>query len=199
MSSNTFQQEAQMLTILIAWFIMLGGAFFFRYSVFKRPLPVSQAVGVATLLFLVSIVFTFIQPGRQHAAMLLGAFLAYSVLRKRSSNAESIRDEVEVNEVASDGSTPLMMAAMLGKVGEIGKLLASGAVLNAVDQRGWSALMHAAFNNEVDAVQLLLKSGADQGLTNSDGLTALDIALASESLDAAEILTPRQISKASGP
>jgi hypothetical protein len=108
-----------MLTILISWTISLGGAFALRYAVLKKPLSLAHAVGVSTLLFASAALFTFAQPQRQHAGMLLAGFLAYFVLRRGSSDKETSQVAIDANETAEDGTTPLIMAAMLGKVKEM--------------------------------------------------------------------------------
>ncbi len=182
-----------MLTILISWTISLGGAFALRYLVLKKPLSMAQAIGVSILLFASAALFTLSQPQRQHAGMLLAAFIAYFVLRRGSSGKETYQETIDANEADGDGTTPLIMAAMLGKVREIRGLLAAGAVVNAVDERGWSPLMHAATKNEFEAIEVLLKAGADPSLTNSDGLTALDLAIKTKCLDAAEFLQQHRL------
>lgn len=103
-----------------------------------------------------------------------GIWTAYLSKSKRVRN--TYRYKTVVNETAPDGTTPLMVAAMLGKVNRIQELVASGADIDAPDERGWTPLMFAASRNESGAVQLLLKLGANTTHVNEDNKTVIDIA-----------------------
>ena len=114
----------------------------------------------------------------------VGAFIASVIaasiwtvyLSKSKRVRNTYRYKTEVNETAPDGTTPLMMAAMLGKVSKIHELVAAGANIDAADERGWTPLMFAVSRNESEAVKLLLQLGANIIHLNEDNKTALDIA-----------------------
>lgn len=114
----------------------------------------------------------------------IGAFIASVIaasiwtayLSKSKRVRNTYRYKTVVNETAPDGTTPLMVAAMLGKVSKINELVAAGADINATDERGWTPLMFAASRNESGTAQALLKLGANYAHVNEDGKTVIDIA-----------------------
>ncbi len=75
--------------------------------------------------------------------------------------AELIRADVDVNRAASDGLTPLMIAAGLGQPQMVDLLLTAGAQVLAVEARaGATALHKAALSGNPDVVGLILDHGA---------------------------------------
>lgn len=69
-----------------------------------------------------------------------------------------IKNGADVNSRNETGSTPLCVAAMLGKVGAAKQLLAYGAQVNLKDNSDWSPLEYAIIiDGGVPMVQLLLK------------------------------------------
>jgi len=116
----------------------------------------------------------------QFIGALIASVIAASIWTAYLSKSKRVRNtyryKTVVNETAPDGTTPLMMAAMLGKVTKLNELVAAGADINATDERGWTALMFAASGNESEAVQALLKLGANIAHVNKDNKTASDIA-----------------------
>lgn len=78
---------------------------------------------------------------------------------------------------ADDGSTPLMLAAVVpGRHQLIRWLLERGADPNARRKNGGTALMHAALNGDSPLADLLLRSGADVRLQLDRGETAMTLA-----------------------
>ena len=55
----------------------------------------------------------------------------------------------------------LGIAALLGDVGEVQRLLDAGAAVNGKDHHGWTPLMNASQRGHVAAMRLLLKRGAN--------------------------------------
>lgn len=114
----------------------------------------------------------------------IGAFIASVIatsiwtayLSKSKRVRNTYRYNTVVNETAPDGTTPLMVAAMLGKVNNIHELVTAGADIDATDERGWTPLMFAGSRNESGAVQALLKLGANIAHINKDNKTVIDIA-----------------------
>ena len=77
---------------------------------------------------------------------------------------------------ATDGWTPLHLAAFFGRAEAVDVLLAHGADVRATDAGGHTSLHHAAFRDDVGLVNALLAHGADATAKNGDGKTALAIA-----------------------
>lgn len=59
-----------------------------------------------------------------------------------------------------EGVTPLMRAAAEGDSGTAGRLIESGADVDAESRYGWTALMFAAREGATDVVEMLLQAGA---------------------------------------
>ena len=72
-----------------------------------------------------------------------------------------------------NGNTELMIAATLGDLEQVKRLLARGAMVNAKNNYGSTALMGAAAGGFTDIVALLLAHGALPNSKSSDGSTAL--------------------------
>ena len=96
-----------------------------------------------------------------------------------TGNAEEIRrhiahdsnlDEKEV----TGGATPLITAALFGRLEAVEALIEGEASLNLKDNNGSTALSTAAFLCHTEVVQVLLDNGADKNLRNNTGITALD-------------------------
>lgn len=66
---------------------------------------------------------------------------------------------ININEIGSDGFTPLMMAASNNKVDVVAYLLEKGADVNQISQ-GWTALIEAADEGAYESMKLLLEAGA---------------------------------------
>jgi uncharacterized protein len=69
------------------------------------------------------------------------------------------------------GSSPLISAAVFGKIEEATILLDAGADINFQNNDGSTALHTAAFFCRTDIVKLLLERGADKSITNKFGAT----------------------------
>jgi len=70
-----------------------------------------------------------------------------------------LKGGADVNAIAKDGRTPLMMASLYAQV-EL--LLLAGADVNAIDKDRWTSLMWASKNGHKDIVALLKKYGAKE-------------------------------------
>lgn len=83
-----------------------------------------------------------------------------------------------VHDRATDGDTPLHLAAHLGRVELCEALLAHGANVHAVNVFGMTPLHLAASAGEIKTCATLLRYGADPELAAEDGATALSEARA---------------------
>lgn len=125
---------------------------------------------------------------------------------------------LDVNGINQDGETPLMLAAIKGRLdwvqalvrrgaeindagwnplhyaasgpnpAVVSWLLGQGAQVDAPSPNGTTALMMAAGYGQIDSVTLLLKAGAVATLRNEKGLDAADFALRAGRDDLAERL-----------
>jgi ankyrin repeat protein len=102
----------------------------------------------------------------------------------RSSNAQQFQDAlknptVDVNAIdkKKTKTTPLMLAAYMGKPQEVHALLSDGAAPSLVDKNGETALHIAAFNNHPEVIVALLgHPEMDRNVVNVRGKTALMMA-----------------------
>ena len=81
---------------------------------------------------------------------------------------------VAANRRDKDGGTPLIKAAVKGRVSDIRRLIEAGAEVDARDgEYGWTALMYAAYEGHADAVRVLIEADAEVDARKDDGETAL--------------------------
>ena len=86
------------------------------------------------------------------------------------------------------GWSPLSYAAYNGHTAIVDYLLKRGAEINATTENGSSALFFAARFGHIEVIKLLLKNKADPTLANENGDTAIDWALKSDNTDIADLL-----------
>ena len=93
------------------------------------------------------------------------------------------------NARSREGQTPLMSAALNGRVGAVDALLAHGADVDAAESyRGQTALMLAAGEGNVEAMRALIAAGASVGAQSKSGFTPLLFAVRNAQLDAVRLL-----------
>ena len=80
---------------------------------------------------------------------------------------------IDLNTRNALGETPLMMAALKGRIPVMKKLLSLGV---SVNQDGWTPLHYAASGSSSDAVALLLEQGAHVDARSPNGSTPLMLA-----------------------
>jgi ankyrin repeat protein/tRNA A-37 threonylcarbamoyl transferase component Bud32 len=73
--------------------------------------------------------------------------------------------------VATNPSTPLILAALHGRLPEVNQLLAAGARVDAAAEDGSTALMHAAYGGHLDVVKRLVLAGAGVNTMSNDFVT----------------------------
>jgi ankyrin repeat protein len=76
---------------------------------------------------------------------------------------------VDINGPDAYGYTPLMNAAMLGRLNVVKLLIHSGADIQRKGQFGYTALHAAAQGGHLEVVQALVKYGASVNCKNNDG------------------------------
>ena len=79
------------------------------------------------------------------------------------------RTGADINATDAYGYTPLMNAAMLGRLDIVRLLIDAGADIQKKGQFGYTALHAAAQNGHLDVVQALFKYGASVNCKNDDG------------------------------
>ena len=88
---------------------------------------------------------------------------------------QHIAADTDLNQRTPDEqkNTPLMMAALFGRIEIATALMEAEAELDLQNGEGTTALMNAAFMCHGEIVQTLLKNGADKNLGKHDGSTPL--------------------------
>jgi ankyrin repeat protein len=84
-----------------------------------------------------------------------------------------IARRANVNEPASDGSTPLLWAVYNGDLDMTRALIAGGAAVNTANKYGVTPLLQASRTGDAPLIAALLKAGANPKLAHPDGETAL--------------------------
>ncbi|XP_041375795.1 ankyrin repeat and SAM domain-containing protein 6-like isoform X2 [Gigantopelta aegis] len=83
-----------------------------------------------------------------------------------------------------DGATPLMFAAMAGRLDIAELLLVHGCDINKQDTiSGWTALMQATYHGKKTVAMFLLNNGADVNIQAKNGCTAFDMASLIDDVD----------------
>ena len=98
------------------------------------------------------------------------------------------QDKVQVEARTGQDESPLMMAALKGRLEVARRLIERKAEVN---KPGWAPLHYAATNADAEAlpmVRLLLEEGADPLLKNQQGLSAIDFANRAQRAESAEII-----------
>ncbi|XP_066435345.1 ankyrin repeat and SAM domain-containing protein 6 [Eleutherodactylus coqui] len=87
-------------------------------------------------------------------------------------------DPSQVNAVNADGASPLMIAAVTGKLELVQLLVDKSADINKQDSvHAWTALMQATYHGNKEIVIYLLNQGADVNLRAKNGYTAFDLVM----------------------
>jgi hypothetical protein len=89
-----------------------------------------------------------------------------------------LRHGEDPNQLRSDGTPVLVIAAMRSSAAAADALIQNGAEVDATDPRGRTALMHAVERGRMDVVTVLLLAGADRQVQAPDGSTAMLLARA---------------------
>jgi ankyrin repeat protein len=95
--------------------------------------------------------------------------LSALLLDQRKQAHHLIKEGVDLSITAAGEVTALMIAAKMGQLALVKRLVASGAQINAVDIKGNSALHYAVFSGHDTIAQILIESGADHTINNNQG------------------------------
>jgi len=99
---------------------------------------------------------------------------------------------LDLNLANAVGETPLMMAAMYGRLDWVNKLLARGA---AAHKQGWSPVHYAAIGPNTQVLTVLLERGADIDARAPNGSTPLMMAARYGAEDSVKLLIRRGADK----
>src|SRR4030095_1311632 len=128
--------------------------------------------------------FLFIACSAAHAGVYEDMLQAIDISDERGV-ANLLKRGVDVDTVAPNGNTILMLAAKEGKPGMVKTILAARPKINARNPYGETALMLAVFNGHTEVVKQLLAQGAE---VNHDGWTPLLYATSRGRVDIAKLL-----------
>lgn len=96
--------------------------------------------------------------------------------------------ELDVNERARNGITPLGYAAMKGKADIVKVLVKAKAEINALDGFGETPLMKAVTAGQTNSTEMLLNKGANPNILSITGYTALHTAVAKSNVNLVRLL-----------
>ncbi|KAJ5069204.1 hypothetical protein M0811_11822 [Anaeramoeba ignava] len=98
----------------------------------------------------------------------------------KAISQELILRKAVLDRMDSNGKTPLTLAASLGQVDVVSRILDSledpGSVINEADGNGWNSLHYAVFYKHMNCVEELVKRGADVGEETGNFCQAMHLA-----------------------
>ncbi|KAH9515488.1 Ankyrin repeat and SAM domain-containing protein 6 [Bulinus truncatus] len=108
----------------------------------------------------------------------------------KHGNSQRVREILEQDpsqkdaHSPQDGATPLMFAAMTGRLDIAELLVLKGCDVNKQDLiSGWTALMQATYHGKKNVAMFLLSIGADVNIQAKNGCTAFDMASLIDDVD----------------
>lgn len=84
--------------------------------------------------------------------------------------------------------TQMIVAASVGNISILRKMIEEGADVNYKDTDGWSALSEATLAGQLEVLRLLIDSHVDVNLKHQQGWTALMVAAQKNQIQAAQLL-----------
>jgi hypothetical protein len=97
-------------------------------------------------------------------------------------------NKIDINDVVKESYSPLIIAAQLGRVRTVRKLIDLGAQVNAYTMDGDTALIEAAHENQLEVMLVLIEKGADIDFQDQEGYTALMWATEAGHIEAVTLL-----------
>lgn len=104
------------------------------------------------------------------------------------SQIRKLLNKNNLNRPDSEGITPLLAAAIHGRIKSAKAILKRGADVNKADNSGNTPLMFAAKNGNLELLQLLLYFSADVSLRSKAGKTAFGMAVFNDKHECAALL-----------
>jgi len=99
-----------------------------------------------------------------------------------------IKERVDVNALANDGSTALLWAAFHSNAEMTKDLLAAGAAVDTANRYGVTPLLQASRNGDVEVLRALLDAGAEPTRWHAEGETPLMAASRTGRVEAVKLL-----------
>ncbi|KAF5247369.1 hypothetical protein FANTH_6460 [Fusarium anthophilum] len=98
--------------------------------------------------------------------------------------ADSLIDDIDVNEIGVYGRSPIFSACDSGSAVSVDMLIRHGADLSITDDGGSTCLHDAACQDSVDILRILVEANIDLSPQNNHGLTPLHLAAAKGNMKA---------------
>jgi ankyrin repeat protein len=118
----------------------------------------------------------------------VGLFLAMREGSTKVAAALLAYPGIQLDAINAAGETPLMMAALRGRLEWVRRLLEQGAQVN---RAGWTPLHYAASGPQAQVVTLLLEQGAEVDAPSPNHTTALMMASRYGTEDSVQVLLAR--------
>lgn len=176
-----FQLKKILQLLVLSGF--LSGAHAGAYEDFFKALELDDSRTLSTLLL------RGFDPNTADPKGQVPLFVAFRQGSEKSAKLLLEHPELKVDAVNASGETPVMMAAMRGRIDAVRALLDKGA---AVNREGWSPLHYAATGPEVAIVRLLLERGAAVDARSPNGTTPMMMAAQYGNPDSAVLLLERR-------
>jgi uncharacterized protein len=136
--------------------------------------------------------FLFVRPAAPlHAAPTVSAVADAARADDLAAVRKLIKEHVDVNAPATDGSPALLWAAFHSDAEMTKALLAAGAWIETPNHYGVTPLLQASRNGDVEVMRTLLDAGAQPTRWHAEGETPLMAAARTGNVDAIQLLLSR--------
>jgi len=132
--------------------------------------------------------FMLVRPDALHAAPTVSAVTDAARTDDLAAVHKLIKEHVDVNAPATDGSSALLWAAFNSDVEMTKALLAAGAWIETPNHYGVTPLLQASRNGDVEVMRALLDAGANPTRWHPEGETPLMAASRTGRVDAVQLL-----------
>jgi ankyrin repeat protein len=133
--------------------------------------------------------FVLVRPNAfLQAATNIGAMAEAARADDLTAVRKLIKEHVDVNAPANDGSSSLLWAAFHSDAEMVKALLAAGASVDAANHYGVTPLLQASRNGDIEVVRALLSAGAEPTRWHAEGETPLMAASRTGRVDVVKLL-----------